>query len=194
MIRSFALAAVLMAFATGGAAAASAPQTTISGKPVPGSLDRTATFTFTASLAGSTFECKLDSGAWAACTSPRSLTALATGAHKFQVRAVKGTAKDSSPASYSWTIAKEYPVDWTILGTMKSLSIKKGDSVTWTWSGTGRHDVDVRKGSSRTKGTIVAESDPLRDPGTFTRKFTAAGSFIAYCTLHSNMSQKITVK
>lgn len=67
---------------------------------------QTAEFGFSASQAGSTFECKLDSGAFAPCTSPRMLTGLAPGSHKFQVRAKDPAGNtDLTPAERNWTIA-----------------------------------------------------------------------------------------
>jgi hypothetical protein len=64
-----------------------------------------ATFTFTAvgAPAGSTFQCQLDSGQFATCTSPRSFTALPDGPHVFRVRLVSnGTPSDASERA--WTV------------------------------------------------------------------------------------------
>ncbi|HWM11803.1 MAG TPA: DNRLRE domain-containing protein, partial [Solirubrobacteraceae bacterium] len=82
-----------------------APQTTITSAPVTGTTSTSASFAFTASEAGSTFQCSLDGGAFAACTSPRAYSGLTTTAHEFRVRAVDSSGNtDGSPAVHSWTI------------------------------------------------------------------------------------------
>jgi hypothetical protein len=86
---------------------ATAPDTTITSGPDAGgrSTLTTAQLGFGASEPGATFECRLDGGAFAPCTSPRSLSGLAVGDHTFEVRArdTAGNA-DPSPASRSWTV------------------------------------------------------------------------------------------
>ncbi|HEX9005557.1 MAG TPA: putative Ig domain-containing protein, partial [Blastocatellia bacterium] len=91
-----------------------APDTTITSNPVNPTNSTSATFTFTGNdgsgvgVAG--FECKLDGGSFAACTSPQSYTGLADGQHTFQVRAIDtlGNA-DQTPATYMWTVDTTAP-------------------------------------------------------------------------------------
>lgn len=86
------------------ASAAAAPQTTIHGGPSGPHASRTATFTFSSSLAGSTFLCRLDSGYWKACTSPRTYTRLKQGPHTFRVKAKKGSRVDKTAAIRTFTV------------------------------------------------------------------------------------------
>ena len=73
-----------------------------------------ASFTFESSEAGSSFECALDSAAFAACSSPQDYTGLGQGSHTFQVRATDGSANtDPTPASRSFTVDTVAP-DTTI--------------------------------------------------------------------------------
>src|SRR5262249_12331365 len=54
-----------------------APDTNITSKPSNPSNSTSATFQFTSTEANSTFECKLDSGSFGSCTSPKTYTGLA---------------------------------------------------------------------------------------------------------------------
>ena len=82
-----------------------AVDTTITSKPASSTSSTSASFAFTSNLGGSAFECRLDSGSWAHCSSPKSYSGLAPGSHSFQVVAVDGVGHvDPTPASYSWTI------------------------------------------------------------------------------------------
>jgi hypothetical protein len=83
-----------------------APDTTITSGPSGTSSTSDASFAFTSSESGSTFQCQLDSGAWAGCTTPKTYTGLADGSHTFGVRATDAAGNtDESPASRSWTVA-----------------------------------------------------------------------------------------
>ncbi|HEX7255584.1 MAG TPA: DNRLRE domain-containing protein, partial [Gaiellaceae bacterium] len=82
-----------------------APETTISSGPPALASSTSASFSFVANELGSTFECSLDSAAFASCSSPRSYTGLADGAHQFLVRATDPAGNvDATPAARSWTI------------------------------------------------------------------------------------------
>ncbi len=81
------------------------PQTQISAGPPPSTTATTATFTFSSSESGSSFACKLDSGSWGSCASPKPYSSLVVGAHQFSVRATDAAGNvDTTPATESWTI------------------------------------------------------------------------------------------
>jgi PASTA domain len=86
------------------------PQSTINTAPPTITASSDATFAFSADEAGSTFECALDGGAYAACAPPTSYSGLAAGAHSFSVRATDAAANtDPTPASHAWTIDATVP-------------------------------------------------------------------------------------
>jgi hypothetical protein len=83
-----------------------APNTAITKSPAAKTTARTTGFSFTASENRSTFACKLDSGRWGRCTSPRSYSSLALGVHQFSVRATDSAGNtDQTPASVSWSVS-----------------------------------------------------------------------------------------
>jgi sugar lactone lactonase YvrE len=87
-----------------------APDTTITSGPAGTTSDRNPSFGFTASEGGATFECRLDGGAFAPCTSPQSYANLPDGAHTFQVRASDDLANvDATPAERTFTIDTTVP-------------------------------------------------------------------------------------
>jgi hypothetical protein len=94
---------------------ATAPNTTISSGPQGVTSATSASFEFASTEAGSTFQCKLDTGAFAACASPKALTALASGARTEAIRAIDKVGNiDTSPATRTWTVDTTAP-DTTIV-------------------------------------------------------------------------------
>ncbi len=83
---------------------AASPTPTITAKPASLSNTTSPSFSFTDSEAGVSFLCKLDAGAYVACSSSTSYTGLAQGAHTFSVEAKDAAGNIGSPASWSWTI------------------------------------------------------------------------------------------
>jgi hypothetical protein len=75
-----------------------APQTTITKKPKRKTTKKKAKFRFESSEAGSTFQCKLDKGAYEDCSSPLKAR-VGLGRHKLKVAAIDAAGnRDSSPA------------------------------------------------------------------------------------------------
>lgn len=89
-----------------------APTASIAGGPAEGaqSNDSTPTFTLTSSEPG-TFECSVDDGAYAPCSSPFSPTlgSPLEGAHTISVRAIDAAGNPSAAATRSWTVDTQAP-------------------------------------------------------------------------------------
>jgi hypothetical protein len=87
-----------------------APDTQIDSGPDAGSttVDSTPSFGFSATEAGSTFECRIDTDAFAACSGPAAAHTtgpLTDGQHTFEVRATDALGNlDASPASRTFTV------------------------------------------------------------------------------------------
>jgi DNA-directed RNA polymerase specialized sigma24 family protein len=81
------------------------PQTAITAGPKGPTSATSATFRFSSTESPATFQCKLDSKDWVACSSPKSYSGLSQGAHTFRVRArdEKGNV-DETPAARSWRV------------------------------------------------------------------------------------------
>ncbi len=80
------------------------PTTTITTAPSGAVSSTTANIAFTSNEAGS-FQCSLEGGAFATCSSPSVQTLLAQGSHSFAVRAVDVAGNtDATPATASWTV------------------------------------------------------------------------------------------
>ncbi len=87
------------------APAPSAPDTKITKGPKEKTHSTTATFKFTSTVAGSSFECKLDKTRFKKCKSPKTYKHLARGLHLFRVRAVGPTGlADKSAAKLSFKV------------------------------------------------------------------------------------------
>jgi hypothetical protein len=83
------------------------PETTIvSGPPATIAAGTAARFGFSSSDAVSSFQCRVDSAPFEPCTSPQTVMATATGAHRFDVRAVDRAGNaDPTPAARAYTVA-----------------------------------------------------------------------------------------
>lgn len=102
----------------------------ITSKPTDPSTSATASFAFNDSEAGVTFMCKIDGGAYASCTSPKSYGGLAQGSHTFNVLALDSVGNASAPATWTWTVDTIPPQVVSI--TRNDPSPTTAPSVSWT--------------------------------------------------------------
>jgi uncharacterized repeat protein (TIGR01451 family) len=115
-----------------------------------------ATFAFTATVLGATFECSLDGAAFTACPTPTSFTGLAEGSHTLEVRAVAGTNTDATPASRTWSIDSMAPAAPVVLVPANNSTVY---SRTPRYSGTAEAGATVRVSvDDRLACTAVADA------------------------------------
>src|SRR5437867_8510081 len=108
------------------------PDTTTAARPPARSNSSSASFSFTATEAGSSFACRLDASAFAPCVSPQSYSGLADGSHSFQVRATDPAGNtDPTPASYTWTVDTT-PPDTSITAAPLAVSTSSSASFSFT--------------------------------------------------------------
>ncbi|MBI2690793.1 MAG: hypothetical protein HYX29_02425, partial [Solirubrobacterales bacterium] len=96
---------------------------TINTGPTGTVASTSASFTFSTSESGMTFECRIDGAAYAACTSPQAYSSLAQGAHTFDVRAVNGASTPGPAASRTWTVDTVAPNAPTVSGPTGTVAV-----------------------------------------------------------------------
>jgi subtilisin-like proprotein convertase family protein len=157
-----------------------APDTEIQTAPPSLAGSRSASFEFTASKAGTQFQCRLDGGDFSPCTSPQQFGNLPEGTHTFEVRAYdsKGNV-DGTPAIYTWTIDVTAPAPRIATASGSAPSVQ---GTAGTASGDdGTVTVDLFSGSAASGSpvqTIVASRD---GSGSFSAQFdhVAGGTYTA---------------
>ncbi len=107
-----------------------APDTNILTGPATLTNQNTASFGFTSTKNGSTFECKIDQGSYEVCTTPANYDNRADGTHTFFVRATDPVGNtDQTPASFTWKVDTVPPIA-VIIGAPPSLTNMRNASLT----------------------------------------------------------------
>jgi hypothetical protein len=116
------------------------PETSITAGPSGATNDSTPTFEFSGSdditpSTSLTYECRIDSGTFAACTSPYTAPALSDGAHTFEVRAKDAANKvDATPASRTLTVDTVAPTVESVSPANAATGVASTTNVTATFS------------------------------------------------------------
>jgi len=174
-----------------------APETTIDSGPTGPTASAAATFAFSSSETGSTFECKLDGGSFSTCTSPRTYTGLSETAHTFSVRATDaGGLTDDSLASRSWTVDVTAPAAPTITAPPDN-STSTSRTIALSGTAEANSTVEVFDGPA-SQGTTTADgagswSMTLNGVGDGSHTYAAKASDAAGNTSPSSGSRTVTV-
>lgn len=111
-----------------------APTAQITSQPDALTNSTSATFAYTSSKSGSTFQCRLDTGDFLSCpSSGETYTGLAAGDHTFGVKATDPAGNDSPVQSYTWTIDLNLPV---VTLQKKPPAITNSTAASFTYSST----------------------------------------------------------
>jgi plastocyanin len=69
--------------------------------------------------------------------------------------------------------------DWFVAkGKPRTITVKKGTTITWRFRGKTMHDVDARKGPAHFISSY-------KKRGTYSRTLRKAGTYVVYCDIHS---------
>jgi hypothetical protein len=134
-----------------------APETTIDSGPASVVNSASASFSFSSSEAGSTFECSLDAAPLAECASPKEYAGLLDGEHTFEVRAINGLGTaDPTPAKHTWTVDTVVPEAPTITSPEDNSHNNTG-SVTLSGTAEPGSTIEIFEGTA-SKGTTRADA------------------------------------
>ena len=152
-----------------------APDTSIQVAPPSRAGSRTASFQFTASKAGTQFQCRLDGGDFSPCSSPQEFGNLPEGSHTFEVRAFdsKGNV-DGSPAVYTWTVDVTAPAP-RIAGVSGSAPHVQGNAGTASGDA-GTVTVDLHSGSAASGSPVQSVVVSPDGSGSFSADFARVGA------------------
>ena len=73
-------------------------------------------------------------------------------------------------------------------GATPTVTIRKGSTIQWSWSGRHPHNVYQIGGPGHFHSPTHTKS------GTFKHRFTVRGTYVFQCTYHANMRMKVRVK
>jgi hypothetical protein len=137
------------------------PDTTIDSGPTGAVSTDTSVFTFSSPAKNATFECALDTGVFAACTSPHTVTTADEASHTLRVRARTASGNvDPTPAERTWSVDKAAPIV-TITGGPTGMTNQKAGSFTFTASETAT--TECRIGGAFAACTSPYAYGPLAD-------------------------------
>jgi plastocyanin len=100
------------------------------------------------------------------------------------VLAVAAVAVPAFAATKSVKIGDNYFVR---KGSPPTVTVKRGTTVRWVWTGKSVHNVTVLRGP-------VKFHSPNKMRGTFSRTLTRKGTYSIVCTFHQALGQKMTLK
>ncbi|MCX9085305.1 MAG: MBG domain-containing protein, partial [Candidatus Methanoperedens sp.] len=138
-----------------------APDTIIDSTPPTPSSSSSATFTFSSTEVGSTFQCQLDSNGFSTCSSPAVYNGLVDGSHTFEVKATDAMGNaDATPASFTWTITTTAS-DTIPPSAIIDLDVggSTANTITLTWTAPG----DDGSSGTATEYDIRYSTSPIND-------------------------------
>jgi plastocyanin len=72
-------------------------------------------------------------------------------------------------------------------GSVPTVTVKKGTTVTWRWAGRDMHNVAVTKGPSKFRSSF-------KTSGTYSKTVRSTGTYTIVCTIHQpDMKMKLRV-
>ena len=72
-------------------------------------------------------------------------------------------------------------------GSVPTVTVKKGTTVTWRWAGKEMHNVSVTKGPVKFRSSF-------KSSGTYSKRVTRTGTYTIVCTIHQpDMAMKLRV-
>jgi plastocyanin len=72
-------------------------------------------------------------------------------------------------------------------GSVPTVTVKKGTTVTWRWTGKDMHNVAVTKGPAKFRSSY-------KTSGSFSKKLTRTGTYTIVCSIHQpDMRMKLRV-
>jgi plastocyanin len=72
-------------------------------------------------------------------------------------------------------------------GSVPTVTVKKGTTVTWRWSGKDLHNITVTKGPAKFRSSF-------KSSGTYSKRVTRTGTYTIVCTVHQpDMAMKLRV-